>query len=64
MAPPQFVVVASRHGDSGRRCRRHEHWDRWAHSCCAFPLGIMRSNWNDTDKISMAPAQFPRVLLG
>ena len=22
-----------------------------------FPLGILRSNWNDAEKVSMAPAQ-------
>ena len=34
----------------------------WSHACpgthtSGFPSGIIRSNWNDTEKISMAPAQ-------
>ena len=64
MAPAQFVVVASRHHHSLRCRRRHHHWDRWPYCYCGSLPGMMRSNWIDTAKISMAPAQFFRVLFG
>ena len=64
MAPSGFVVIASRHHQSCRCRRRHHDWDHWAHSYCRIPSGVLGSNWNDTVKSSMAPAQLLCVSLG
>ena len=63
MALARLVVVASRHHHNCHCCRRFHHWDFWAQLFLGFPTGLMRSNWNDAEKISMAPVQYLRSCL-